>query len=263
MDVLRVRRRRTLESVVWYYRHSAVTRWITVVAVHPQGEAAYFLTVRTIANRGRTGGARVYYEELLSPSGGERRVLHPDVRRVIDRVGEWEVLRIARAGVLGWVDAREALRPDSDWHAHPVSTVDAVSLTGAGWIDRYVRQSLRRLDWADGSRRGPSLHRLRVATAARREARCGRTDRLGAHPALLARRATAALDALRRDDGHGVLLCAPEVLPRVAAGLADLGFTRQGSEWLPVGQLPQRGTTAVQLLLGCGPRHPASLPAHR
>ncbi|MEQ4299957.1 hypothetical protein ABNF97_00970 [Plantactinospora sp. B6F1] len=248
---------------MWYYRHSAVNRWITVLAVHPQGEPAYFLTVRTIANRGRTGGSRVYYEELLAPSAGERRGLHPDVRQVVDRIGEWEVLRIARAGVLGWVDAREALRPETDWHIHPVSMSDAVDLTGPSWIDRYVRQALRRLDWADGSRRGPRLHQLRVATAARREARRGRTERLGAHPSLLVRRATAALDALRHDDGHGVLLCAPEVLPRVAAGLADIGFTRQGSEWLPVGQLPHRGAAAVQLLLGCGPRHPASLPPHR
>ncbi|MDG4790156.1 hypothetical protein O7626_30265 [Micromonospora sp. WMMD1102] len=260
MDALRIRPRRSLESTVWYYQNPAKDRWVTVVGVYPQGEMVYYLSLRTIARRGRDGRSRVHFEGLFVPPSEKKAALRPDDTELAEQISQWQVLSIARAGVLGWVDAREGLRPEADWCPHTVTVSELVNLTGLRWADEHVRRELERLDWPDGSRRRPAQHRWREATMARLAARQGRTNSLRDHPALLTYRAANALKAVVEDDQHTVLLWGLEVMPHIANGLAGLGYICRGQEWLQVGQLPHRATAAAHLLLGCGPRHPSVRP---
>ncbi|MFY1673905.1 hypothetical protein ACN27G_28790 [Plantactinospora sp. WMMB334] len=262
VDALRIRPRRSLQSAVWYYQDPATDRWVTVVGVCPQGEMVYYLSLRTIARRGRVGRSQIHYEGLfVPPSESEKKTApRPGDMELAEQISQWQVLSIARAGVLGWVDAREGLRPEADWCPHTVTVSELVNLTGLRWADAHVRRELERLDWPDGSRRRPAMHRWREANMARLATRQGRTTPLRNHPALLTYRSANALQAVGEDAQHTVLLWGPEVMPRIAMGLADLGYIRRGQEWLQVGQLPHRPTAAAHLLLGCGPRHPSVLP---
>ncbi|MGI5213835.1 hypothetical protein [Plantactinospora sp. CA-290183] len=264
MEALRVRRFRRLETAVWYYQHSATLRWVTVAGVYPHGEADYYISLRNIIERMRSEGSQVHYERLFVHPPEEEMRIHPDELEVIRQIDQVEVLRIARASVLGWIDVREALRPSDGWQHHDVTAQEVFSHTGSHWARQQARRSIRLLDWPDTNRRGPAKYRLYIATTARLAARHGRTGWVKDHPALTQHRITTAVKAVRDTDNHSVLIWDPDVLPGIATALAGLGFVRQWSEWLRVGQLPHCGATTAQLLLGRAPStRKASRPTAR